>query len=78
MSSGQDVIGSFIPAGTKVQYDGGGDPEFGIVVHCWIDAEIRAYDCYVAFFGSEFPKEKPKIIPYILRYPAIGLKVVGD
>jgi hypothetical protein len=78
MSGGQHVIGSFLPAGTKVRYDGGGEPEFGIVVHCWIDAEIGAYDCYVAFFGNEFPNGQPKTIPYVLRYAAIGLQVVSE
>jgi hypothetical protein len=72
------VIGSFLPAGTKVRYDGGGVPEFGIVVHCWIDDEIGGYDCYVAFFGGELPNGQPKTIPYVLRYAAIGLKVVSE
>jgi hypothetical protein len=72
----EDVLGPYIPPGAKVRYDGGGQPEYGVVVHCWIDEQIRAYDCYVVFFGDEFPAGPPKCIPYVLRYSAMSLTVV--
>lgn len=65
--------GPYHPPGTVVRLDGGGRPEYGVVVHCWIDQEIRAYDCYVAFFGHELPTGKPTRIPYVLRYPSMHL-----
>jgi hypothetical protein len=54
MNNDQDAIRRFLPAGTKVRYDGltEGGPEFGVVVHCWTSEEIGGYDCYVAFFGK--------------------------
>jgi len=44
--------------------------EVGIIVHAWIDPELDAIDCYVAFFGEVWPKlgEKPNDIPYVLKY----------
>jgi hypothetical protein len=71
---------TFIPAGTPVRYDGliDGGPEFGVVVHCWFDDEIQAFDCYVAFFGSGFPETKPTEKPYVLRYAATSLARLGD
>ena len=76
MNDDQNAIGRFIPAGTKVRYDGTGEPEFGIVVHCWMNDDIRGYDCYVAFFGNEYPSGPPQHIPYILRYAAQSLDVL--
>ena len=78
MSDDAEPLGTFLPPGTKVRYDGlvDGGPEFGIVVHCWIDEEMHAYDCYIAFFGDELPAGKPSEKPYILRYAAISLKVI--
>ena len=66
---------AFIPAGTAVRYDGlaEGGPEYGIVVHCWRDREIDAYDCYVAFLGPQVPTGKPSDKPYVLRYAALSL-----
>jgi hypothetical protein len=71
---------SFLPAGTKVRYDGHqeGGPEVGVVVHCWMSDEIGGYDCYVAFFGDEFPSGHPKQKPYVLRYAAFSLDVVSE
>lgn len=63
--------------GTLVRYDGSGEPEYGVVVHCWPDEEIGAADCYVAFFGNETPNGKPGEKPYILRYAATSLVVLG-
>jgi len=74
-----EPLGAYLPPGTKVRYDGlvDGGPEFGIVVHCWIDAALDAYDCYVAFFGSELPSNAPTALPYILRYASTSLTVLG-
>lgn len=53
----QDKLGLFLPAGTKVrlhsQTEDGLMSEFGVVVHCWVDEFMGAYECYVAFFGDE-------------------------
>jgi len=68
----------YLPPGTRVRYDGLEDgPEYGVVVHCWLDDEIQVHDCYVAFFGDEQPTGKPAKKPYILRYAAISLTVLG-
>jgi hypothetical protein len=64
--------------GTLVRYDGTGEPEYGVVVHCWLDEEIGAADCYVAFFGSERPQGKPEEKPYILRYAAASLMALAS
>lgn len=69
------VLGSYLPPGTRVRYDGTGEPEYGIVVHCWINDEIQAYDCSIAFFGEQFPEGAPKYPPYILRYASVSLTV---
>jgi hypothetical protein len=50
--------------------------EDGVVVHCWWDDEIGAYDCYVAFFGDAIPSGKPEDKPNILRYAAVSLTVL--
>ena len=71
-----------IPPGTRVRLDSLVDedddpaPEFGVVVHCWLDQEIGMFDCYVAFFGSGFPDGKPPERPYVLRYAATSLTVL--
>ena len=79
MNKDQDLTGPFLPTGTKVRFDGleESEPGFGIVVHCWMSEEIGGYDCYVAFFGNEFPSGPPKQLPYILRYAASSLTVVS-
>lgn len=69
--------GPFLPPGTKVRLDGHEDgPEVGIVVHCWYNDELDIYDCYVAFFGTEYPVSEPKGKPYVLRYAALSLDVL--
>jgi len=80
MHDDQNVIGPFLPAGTKVRYEGlvEGGPEFGIVVYCWMSEEIGGYDCYVAFFGSDFPSGPPKTKPYVLRYATSSLRVADE
>ena len=52
--------------------------EVGIVVSCWFEEEILAKDCYIAFFGEEFPSGKPNVKPYVLRYSATSLTVVDN
>ena len=70
----------FIPAGTRVRYDGleDGGPEYGVVVHCWYEEEIGGFDCYIAFFGTSPAMGKPQEKPYILRYAAISLVRMND
>ena len=72
-------LGACLPPGTKVRYDGlvDGGPEFGVVVHCWIDEALDAHDCYIAFFGNELPSAAPEKLPYILRYASTSLTVLG-
>ena len=50
--------------------------ECGVVVHAWLDQEIATRDCYVAFFGDEFPQpnHRPQKIPYVLRYASTSLR----
>ena len=72
-----------IPPGTRVRLDSLVDdddaltPEFGVVIHCWLDDEIGMFDCYVAFFGARFPAGKPSEKPYVLRYAATSLTVLA-
>lgn len=78
---GQDVMRA---PGTRVQLDAYVNDddtitsEFGVVVHCWLDEEIGSFDCYVAFFGNEFPNGKPPEKPYILRYASTSLTVLAS
>lgn len=80
MNEERSASGPYLPAGTKVRYDGleEGSPEHGIVVHCWLDTEINAHDCYVAFFGKRQPNGKPAEKPYILRYASASLTVMDN
>lgn len=66
----------YIAPGTHVAlHDSGtGEIEHGVVLHCWFDDEIAAYDCYSAFFGPELP-ETSDSPPYVLRYAATTLHV---
>ncbi len=52
--------------------------EFGVVVHCWLDAGIGMFDCYVAFFGGELPVGELAEAPYVLRYGATSLTVLRN
>ncbi len=63
--------------GDKVIYRGGMKPEYGMVVHVYVD-EHGDEDCYVAFFGNEFPEGAPSTKPYVLRYYASSLEPVGE
>ncbi len=68
----------FLPPGTKVRYDGliDGGPEFGVVIHCWVDDDGGFHDCLIAFFGDALPEGKPAERPYVLRYAATSLNVI--
>jgi len=74
------MLGNFLPAGTRVRLDSGeGGPEFGVVVHCWsedLGDGFLIYDCYVAFFGREFPDGSPEEKPYVLKYASTSLQVL--
>ncbi|PZU75438.1 MAG: hypothetical protein DI531_05200 [Brevundimonas sp.] len=65
----------YLEPGTAVRRTNMGDNtwEDGVVVHCWFDPEIGAYDCYVAFFGDAIPEGKPPVKPYVLRYASTSL-----
>jgi hypothetical protein len=72
----------YLCPGTKVRLDslrnGSDEPtsEYGIVVHCWEEAELDFFDCYVAFFGDGVPTGKPAEKPYVLKYAAISLTTI--
>lgn len=72
----------YLAPGTRVRLESGlndaGEnvPEYGMVVHCWRDDKVDGYDCYVAFFGGDFPTSKPCEKPYILRYYSSTLATV--
>lgn len=73
----------FLAPGTRVgmawdNEDGTNDLEVGVIVHCWMSSEIDAHDCYIAFFGREFPDGQPREIPYIYRYAATSLVEIID
>lgn len=76
----EDGPGPYLPPGTQVRYDGLGEeygPEYGVVIHCWLDDEMGGHDCYVAFFGGHQPSGELREAPYILRYAAASLVVLG-
>ena len=52
--------------------------EYGIVVHCWKDESLGAFDCYVAFFGDQIPDGPPTEKPYVLRYASISLMPLSE
>lgn len=72
---GDSFTDASIEPGTLVRYDGlsDGGPEFGVVVCCWLHPQIKFWDCYVAFFGSEAPNGEPERMPYSLRYASVSL-----
>ncbi len=73
----------YLPPGTIVRHDGlvwdGGQPEFGVVVRCWRNRELDAWDCYIAFWGNEVPvpTDTDPEQPYILRYASMSVTVVA-
>lgn len=72
----------YLAPGTRVRLDNhvNGDDaitsEFGVVVHCWLCEELQMFDCYIAFFGDDFPDGAPTEKPYVLRYMARSLTVL--
>ncbi len=73
----------YIAPGTPVCIDwvdeeGKPSPEFGVIVHCWLDGELGVFDCYFASFGDDLPKEEPPEKPAILRYSAASFRVVRE
>ncbi len=79
MADNRDVHGPYFPPGTLVRYDGlqEGGPEYGVVIHCWLNEEIDGgSDCYVAFFGNERPTGRPDEKPYVLRYASTSLTAI--
>lgn len=68
----------FLTPGTRVRFDGlsEGEPEYGVVIHCWYNDEIYGHDCYVAFFGESWPVNEPEEKPYVLRYAVVSLNVI--
>lgn len=56
-----------------------GTVEYGIVSWTWWDEQMRCWDCYISFFGTEKPEEnKPQTKPYVLRYFAASLTLGWD
>jgi hypothetical protein len=54
-----------------------GERECGVIVHTWKAEELGGLeDCYIAFFGKEFPEPgcEPAEKPYVLRYAAVSLR----
>ncbi len=77
MNDDPTPLGKYLNAGTRVRLDDSEHgPEYGVVVHCWMNEEMHGYDCYVAFFGHEYPVGAPAGIPYILRYASMFLIVL--
>lgn len=65
-----------ITPGTFVTLEHEVGREVGIVVATWLD-EHGIQDCYVAFYGEDWPKLDTKpAMPYILRYYASSLRAV--
>ena len=62
--------------GCKVRLISSG--EIGVVIHSWVNEELDAIDSHVAFYGAEFPIGMPKEPPYVLRYLASSLEVIGE
>lgn len=71
-----ESMSPFMPGDRVVLISSG---ECGIVVHTWASDELGgAEDCYVVFFGLQFPPlgVRPPEIPYVLRYAASSLRPV--
>lgn len=78
MTDRGERYGPYLPSGTRVRLDAAeeGISEYGVVVHCWLNDDVHAYDCYIAFFGNQMPTGKPNKIPYVLRYLSTSLTVL--
>lgn len=68
----------YLPRGPTARHDGleEGEPDCGSAIHCWLDVEVAARNCYVAFFDNHQLNEKPTEKPYILRYTSTSLAFV--
>lgn len=51
-------------------------PDYGTVLHSWLDEDIGAHGCYVTVFDDKQPMGKPVQKPYILRYVSTSLTVI--
>jgi hypothetical protein len=80
MNDDQFDPGPYLAPGTKVRYDGSEEigPEYGIVVHCWLDDHLGLHDCHIAFYGTKFPVGQPNERPYILRYFSTSVTIISD
>ena len=85
MNNNPDYYGKYLKPGTYVRRESGGSEgeiltEYGIVVYCWMNAEIDMYDCYIAFYGHSMPIDKEELEEpaYILRYASTSLTVVNE
>lgn len=68
MSNKRDPI-----VGDKVRLISTG--EVGVVIWTWSEDDFT--DTYVAFLGTEFPSERPKQLPYVLRYATTSLELIS-
>jgi len=71
-----ELIGKRVCLKHNADDDDIGDGEFGYIIHAWINTDLDAVDCYVAFFGNEWPQIgiQPKDKPYVLRYSLASLE----
>lgn len=72
----------YIAPGTRVCIDWVGEdgkprPEYGIMVHCWLDPVMGLYDCLFASFGDALPDGCPEDRPGIFQYTAASFRVIG-
>jgi len=49
--------------------------ECGVIISVW-ENEYDEQECYIAFFGAEFPVGEPEDKPYVLRYHSMCLRKV--
>lgn len=61
-----------IHVGSRVVYDGTGEPEYGTVIEKWLNEEEAIWDCRIRF------DPPPKRRSYVLRYSALELQVIPD
>jgi hypothetical protein len=69
--------GSTFASGDRVIVDSTRGRECGVIMHTWRSDELGGLeDCYVAFFGPEFPEPGCALAekPYVLRYAATSLR----
>lgn len=65
-------------AGDRVVLRSADQEEKGVVVCTWLNDQ-DVYDCYVAFFGTEWPApDKQPAKPYVLRYYDTSLEPASE